>query len=169
MSDFILYFAHGKESNPKSFKISRLSKLAALYGIKVYAPDYSFTFNADLRVEKLVSECSIKSKNLILVGSSMGGYVSAVASEKLKPVGMFLMSPAFYMEGYKYQEPKPYSNITWIIHGFRDEIVPYSHSVKYAEKYSCSLCLLDSKHNLNDSIDTIENLFELFLKNCNIL
>jgi hypothetical protein len=31
---------------------------------------------------------------LVLVGSSMGGYVSTIASQSLKPAGLFLMAPA---------------------------------------------------------------------------
>ena len=33
----------------------------------------------------------------ILVGSSMGGYVSLVASGKVEPQAVFLLAPALYM------------------------------------------------------------------------
>ena len=163
MNDLTLYFAHGKESGPNGYKIQHLSKIATKYNIKSVRPDYSYTFDPDVRVEKLLSIYNVPQNNLILVGSSMGGYVSAAASEKLKPVGMFLMAPAFYMQNYKQQEPVPYSENVWIIHGFNDEVVPYENSVKYAEKFGCSLYLLNSEHTLNDSIIRIGNLFDLFL------
>ena len=44
-------------------------------------------------------------ERLILVGSSMGGYVSTVASVSLKPAGLFLMAPAFYMPIGREQNP----------------------------------------------------------------
>ncbi len=163
MKKLTLFFAHGKESSPNGVKIQHLSKIASKYDIKLVSPDYSYTFDPDVRVEKLLSICNVPQNNLILVGSSMGGYVSAVASEKLKPIGMFLMAPAFCMQNYKQQEPVPYSKNVWIIHGFNDEIVPYENSVKYAEKFGCSLHLLNSEHTLNDSILRIGNLFDLFL------
>ena len=51
------------------------------------------------RVEKLFELQPQASENLVLVGSSMGGYVSARASEKLKPQGLFLLAPAIFYEG----------------------------------------------------------------------
>ena len=160
---YSIYFAHGKESGPKGIKIQYLSKIAEKYKIKTYSPNYSYTFDPDIRVENLLSICNVVPNKLILIGSSMGGYVSAVASSKLKPIGMFLMAPAFYMPGYKIEEPVPNSKNTWIVHGFKDSIVPYENSVKYAEKFDCYLHLINSEHTLNNSIERIGHLFELFL------
>ncbi len=163
MINFIIYFAHGKESGPNGLKIQYLSKISKKYKIEAVSPDYTYTHNPDERVEKLLKICDAPSDKLILVGSSMGGYVSAVASNKLNPAGMFLMAPAFYMQDYKIKEPVPHSKNTWIVHGFKDSIVPYENSVKYAEKFGCYLHLINSEHNLNDSIERIADLFELFL------
>jgi predicted esterase len=160
---YTIYFAHGKESGPKGIKIIELSKIAERYGIEVISPDYTYTYDPDERVEKLLSVCNIKSENLILLGSSMGGYVSAVASKMLKPKAMFLMAPAFYIGDYKEQNPVPYTENLTIVHGFKDNIVPYENSVKFAAKHDATLHLINSGHTLNDSLDLLKKLFNIFL------
>jgi hypothetical protein len=50
-----------------------------------------------------------------------------------------------------------------IVHGMRDEVVPYAHSVRFAEEYRASLHLLDSDHRLHDQIRFIKYLFEYYL------
>ena len=56
----------------------------------------------ELRVKKLLSHELSAHDQLFLVGSSMGGYVSTVASEALSAKGhdvkgLFLLAPAFYL------------------------------------------------------------------------
>lgn len=163
MSNYTIYFAHGKESGPWGTKIVRLADIAKEYGVAVISPDYSDTFDPDVRVERLLSVCDISSEHLILVGSSMGGYVSTVASERLKPKGLFLMAPAFYIGDYQVQDPVPYSDTVDIIHGWNDDIVPCINSIKFAEKYKSNLHLIDSGHTLNDSLDQVCGIFKMFL------
>jgi len=60
---------------------------------------------------------------IVLMGSSMGAYVATVAAETIKPSGLFLLAPAFYLPGYLRTEFDPPAKYTRVIHGWRDDIV----------------------------------------------
>ena len=157
-----VYFAHGKESGPWGSKILALAETAKRHGYQVESPDYSDITDPDKRVERLLNLCSTGGAD-ILVGSSMGGYVAAVASSVIKPRGLFLMAPAFYIPGYGLQEPQPAAGKTVITHGWNDEVVPVEHSIRFAGTYRSQLHLLDSDHRLSDMTGILCSLFDLFL------
>ena len=99
-----VYFSHGKESGPRGTKIKRLAAMAETMGCAVDSVDYTDLMDPDLRVERLLEVLAEESGSFILVGSSMGGYVSLVASESVNPKAVFLMAPALYMPGYERRE-----------------------------------------------------------------
>src|SRR5690554_5830317 len=103
----LVCFAHGKESGPWGTKITRLARIAEKAGWQVMSPDFTDSTDPEARVEKLLTTLATPPRPLLLVGSSMGGYVVTVASEILRPAGLFLMAPAFYLPGYLRQEPQP--------------------------------------------------------------
>lgn len=154
----VVYFAHGKESGPWGSKIMALASLAKKKGYEVISPDYSDLTDPDQRVKRLIDLCKPGTAD-VLVGSSMGGYVSAVASSFIYPKAMFLMAPAFFIPGYINQDPAPGSRITVIAHGWNDDIVPVNSSIQYARSYRAQLHLLNSDHRLNDQINMICLLF----------
>ena len=160
----IVYFAHGKESGPWGTKIQALAKIAQAHGCHVESPDYSSTMDPEERVKMLLKLKPLAQKNLFLVGSSMGGYVSAVASSHLKVKGLFLLAPAFHIKRYAVQSPKPGANLTVIIHGWDDEIVPVQNSIRFAKTHKAELYILESDHRLTSALPTIKELFEVFLK-----
>ena len=98
-----VYFSHGKESGPWGSKITRLANVAEKYGCRVVSIDYTEIDNPDARVSHLLQKLAAEENDTILVGSSMGGYVSLVAAQTSKPKGLFLMAPALYMDGYEQQ------------------------------------------------------------------
>lgn len=154
----VIYFAHGRESGPWGSKIRALAGLAVRRGYRVESPDYSDSADPDTRVERLLSLSSGK-KIDVLAGSSMGGYVSTVASSILKPKGLFLMAPAFYIPGYAVQEPQPVAGHTVVVHGWNDNVVPVQHSIRFAGTCKSQLHLLESDHRLNDQIEMLCVLF----------
>lgn len=163
MTSGTVYFAHGKESGPWGSKITRLAQVAEAKGYRVFSPDYSSTHDPDRRVSMLLDMNPDRRGNLVLAGSSMGGYVSAVASQQLKPQGLFMMAPALYIPGYAVQEPAPDAEITAIVHGWRDEVIPPEHSIRYAQKYRVDLHLVDGDHRLEEQIPFLEVAFGLLL------
>lgn len=159
----LVLFAHGKESGPWGSKIKYLAQIAERLGVKVLSPDYSSFQNPEDRVQHLLSLPLIPHDKLILVGSSMGGYVSTVASETLKPAGLFLMAPAFYLDGYSNQNPVSAAESTMIVTGWQDEVIPVEHSIRFARQQRAELHLLDGDHRLNSVQFRLGELFEIFL------
>jgi len=157
-------FSHGKESGPWGSKITAMADLAKAKGFDVDSIDYSDTMDADLRVDRLKSILQNENESqVILVGSSMGGYVSMAAANSFSVAGVFVLAPALYIPGWKEQSYSPKTNIVEIIHGWSDEIVPHELSIRYARESQTTLHLIDGDHRLNSSITEVLILFSNFL------
>lgn len=159
----LVLFAHGKESGPWGSKIRHLAAIAEQHECKVLSPDYSDLQDPDFRVQRLLSMEQLPHEQLILVGSSMGGYVSTVASQTLKPAGLFLMAPAFYMPGYADQTPVSGAGRTCVVFGWQDEVIPVEHGIRFAHEMRAELHVLDGDHRLNSVLPSVGMLFESFL------
>ncbi|MCP4875416.1 MAG: alpha/beta hydrolase [Gammaproteobacteria bacterium] len=162
-----IYFSHGKESGPWGFKIKRLAEIATQQGCEVESVDYTDLPDPDQRAERLFDTVQNEPGDFILVGSSMGGYVSLACSEKVTPKAVFLMAPALYMPGFKLQQHHSKCNDVEIVHAWSDEVIPAAHSIKHARQADCTLHLISGDHALNTSIMAVESLFERFL--CRVL
>ncbi len=175
MTNLLVVFSHGKESGPLGSKIRALMRVAAQHGAQTMSVNYrehpdgtainhDAPGEADRRVAQLLATPLPAHGRLVLVGSSMGGYVSTVASSQLKPDGLFLLAPAFYLPGYACQDPVPHATQTLVVHGWADDVVPPGNSIDFARKHRCALHLLDGDHRLNAALPAIEPLFGLFLQ-----
>lgn len=158
----LVCFSHGKESGPWGAKITHLAQVARTRGFDVLSPDYSHTQDPQLRIRHLL-QLAPKAKRLVLAGSSMGGYVAAQACAVLKPRALFLMAPALYFPGWD-EEPQDVPALCAVVHGWKDDIVPAEHSIRFAQKNRAALHLLDSGHTLNDQLPALELLFDDLLK-----
>ena len=158
------YLNHGQESGPWGTKISRLAPIAEGLGYAVESLDYRGITDPDRRAEKLLASGAADYSLLALVGSSMGGYVATVASEKLNPAGLFLMAPAFYLDGFAVRQPVPHAELSVIVHGWEDDVVPVENSIRFARQHLTELHLIHGDHGLNGQIDFIEQVFRDFLE-----
>lgn len=158
-----IYFSHGKESGPWGRKITALAEIARRKGIRVESIDYRDLPDPDDRARRLVEACRGESEPIVLVGSSMGGYVSAAAAGAIKPTGLFLMAPAFFLPGYCRQEIALHGAKTVIVHGWRDDIVPPDNSIRVARQNRSELHLIDDGHQLLESLPLIALIFSEFL------
>lgn len=159
----LVCFSHGRDSGPWGSKISELARIARERGLQVDSLDYQGLTQPGERIEMLEAEMADAMRPLILVGSSMGGYVSAVASWRLKAHGLFLLAPAFYMlEGLEESWRPAICPIT-IVHGWRDDVVPVQHSIRFAQEHHATLHIVDGDHRLIENIYEIGQFFELFL------
>ncbi|MBV7441308.1 S9 family peptidase [Weeksellaceae bacterium TAE3-ERU29] len=163
-------FSHGKESGPNGNKIKILRRVAEENGFETITLDYTKCNNATERVillEEYIQEKGIDS--LLLVGSSMGGYVSTVLSNNYNLIGLFLLCPALYMTNKEYtiKNYHPICENIEIIHGWNDEIVPFANSIKFGEQTKAVVNLVDDDHRLKKSYSFIEKRFDYFLKNVN--
>lgn len=157
-----VYFAHGKDSGPWGYKITALAERARRRGLTVESPDFRFSGDADERVRYLLSLDPPAGDALVLVGSSMGGYVATVASRTLNPKGLFLIAPALLMPGYPPDTP-PRAGLVEVVHGWSDAVIPVEHSWRFARQHHARLHVLDGDHTLNAHLPLLERLFETFL------
>ncbi|MGD8377966.1 MAG: alpha/beta hydrolase [Gammaproteobacteria bacterium] len=158
-----IVFSHGKESGPWGTKISRMAELLKLRGLTFDSLDYQGMDEPQPRIDKLVAHCRGGHKSLLLVGSSMGSYVSLAAAEKVQPAGLFLLAPAVYMPGYDAPLGLPPGCHVEVVHGWRDDVVPVQNGIRFAREHQALLHVLDSDHRLTDSLEYITHLFGLFL------
>jgi alpha/beta superfamily hydrolase len=158
-----VYFSHGKESGPRGSKIKRLSVIAEDLGCTVESIDYTDTMDPDLRAERLLKVLAEEENDFVLVGSSMGGYVSLVASGEVDAKAIFLMAPALYIQGYNKQAYNSRCSHNEIVHGWSDDVIPPEHSIKYAKEANCTLHLISGDHALNGSLEVVAGLFEEFI------
>ena len=156
-------FSHGQESGPWGRKISSLAEVARSEGYEIHSYDYRGIEDPRLRVTKLVEFCKELTGDLVLVGSSAGGFVSVSSAALLHARGLFLMAPALYVEGLPELRPGLIDCPTAIVHGWQDDVVPVDHSVRFARTYNAALHILPGDHRLYDQIRVIRSLFEYFL------
>ena len=165
-----LIFSHGHLSSPDSAKIRRLSPLAEAAGWRPRALDYrDLRDDAGGRVERLCEELAALKEPAVLVGSSMGGYVSVAAACRMPVRALFLLAPALYLNdrypdaGLIDQDYPVQSGPICVIHGWHDEIIPWRNALRFAEARSASLHLLDTDHGMHSAMDRFAELFRVFL------
>ncbi len=157
-------FSHGQESGPWGTKIRAMAERVTSLGCTADSIDYQGITDPTARVEKLTRECAQISDSLVLVGSSMGGHVATAAADTLGAAGLFVLAPAFYMEGYEELTPQPPSMPICIVHGWHDDIVPCENSIRFAQECSATLHLVNGGHRLTENIDAINEYLEQFIR-----
>lgn len=164
MSGAAVYFSHGQESGPWGTKISAMAKAVRALGCRAESVDYRGMADPAERAEKLVAECAGVDAPLVLVGSSMGGYVAAAAAPRIRPAGLFLLAPAFYLEEYGVPAPPLPEAPLEIVHGWRDDVVPAEDSIRFARECRATLHLVDGDHRLTETIDEINYYLARFIR-----
>ena len=159
----LVHFIHGKESGPQGRKIVALAQIAARKGWQVESLDYTGSFDPTVRLAQLLASCRANAVPLVLVGSSMGGWVAAEAAAHIDALGVFLLAPAFGVPGYPELTRRKSEMPTEIVHGWADDVIPYPHSVAYARVNDCTLHLIHGDHRLDGQIEVLGDLFERFL------
>ena len=168
LSDVV--FSHGKESGPMGSKIQRLMEEANRFGLKTISVDFRNCATASERVALLndtLKQLNAPPQQVVLVGSSMGGYVSTVVANNLPVAGLFLMAPAIWMpaEEYTIQSYQPLTSKVEITHGFNDDVVPYENSIRFAREHEGTvLHLVPDDHRLRASLDFLACQFRRFIE-----
>jgi len=140
-----------------------MAAVARDLNLEVESVDYRGLDDPGLRVEKLLQVGGSLKSPLVLVGSSMGGHVSAAAAVRLNAAALFLLAPAFYMPGFEKYTPQGLTMPVAIVHGWRDAIVPVENTIRWAGEHRATLHVLDSEHRLEDQIGPICALLRDFL------
>ncbi|MCY3939544.1 MAG: alpha/beta fold hydrolase [Gammaproteobacteria bacterium] len=155
-------FSHGQESGPWGTKITALARDARDAGLEADSIDYRGMPDPADRAAKLVARMRDSSKEILLVGSSMGGYVAVAAAQQRPAAGLFLMAPALAVPGW----PELVETVTapaFIVHGWQDDIVPIEWSIDFARANHARLHLLNAGHSLTEALDEIRTLFRAFI------
>jgi pimeloyl-ACP methyl ester carboxylesterase len=162
----LVHFMHGKESGPGGSKIAALAAVARAHGWDVACLDYSHTVDPAARLAQLLQSCADVRVPLLLVGSSMGGWVTAEAAARVGAHGVFLLAPALFMPGYPSEAPIVPAAHTEIVHGWDDEVIPCDNAIRFARQRRCTLHLVHGDHRLNARIPLLRELFDAFLSRC---
>ena len=156
-------FSHGQESGPWGTKIRAMADAVRALGCAADSIDYQGIADPMDRVSKLLDACSGIENRLILVGSSMGGFVATAAAAKLNTAGLFVLAPAFYMPGFDAATPAAPAVPVFIVHGWHDDIVPVENSIRYAGNCAATLHIVDGDHRLTNNIDDINDCLVRFI------
>ena len=160
--------SHGLNSSPHATKVTALAQVADRLGWTHERPDYrdidagSNIRDVARRLTRLLEQARAVQGPLVLVGSSMGAYISAMASLQVKPIGLFLMAPPIALPGY----PQPLDAAvvpTEVIHGWHDELIPAQEVVDWCRPRAVSLHLVDDGHRLENHVTQVADAFERFL------
>ncbi len=163
-------FSHGHKSSPQSRKIQVLRPSAEHAGFTTEAIDYTDLHDEPIaRRDRLIARLDEIEGQVVLAGSSLGGWVSIAAAEQKRVAGLWLMAPALFMEdrvdgGEIPDAYAPRTGHITVVHGWHDDIIPWRNSLKFAEAAGATLHLLADGHRLENSLISMERLFAEFLK-----
>lgn len=162
-----LILSHGLESGPEATKVTALARIADASGFRSVRPDYrDLDAHRDVRyigerIARLKSHAPADTP-VLLAGSSMGAFVSALASTELNCVGLFLIALPVAIPGYA-RAFEAARVPTALVHGWNDEICPVGAAVEFARGRGDAITLLRDDHRLGNHVEHIAELFRLFL------
>jgi len=165
--------SHGFESGPGATKVTALADVAERLGWTHERPDYtdldalaavSPLGDVPARLQRLAARAAEAAARgpLVLAGSSLGAYISAIASLQVPVKGLFLMVPPTRMGRMPALDaaPVPIS----IVHAWRDALIPAEDVVAWARQRRARLLLVDDEHPLADHVGASATAFEALLR-----
>jgi alpha/beta superfamily hydrolase len=162
--------SHGLNSGPQAAKVSALAQVAEVLGFSTERPDYrdidtrpgAEIRDVAQRQARLVERMRAVAAPVVLVGSSMGAFISARASLELPVRALFLMAPPIALPGYALNFDAA-SVPMRVIHGWHDELIPAQAVVDWCATRAADLRLLNDGHRLERHIEDIKADFAQFL------
>ena len=162
-----LVLSHGLHSSPDAKKVSALAAVAEPLGFASVRPDYrdldvtGDVRRIDERIVRLV-EHAPKDCPVILAGSSMGAFVSGLASLRVNCVGLFLMALPVAIPGYA-RTFDAARVPTELVHGWGDELCPVDEAIAFARARGDEIALVNDDHRLSAQVDFVAENFARFL------
>ncbi|HEV2621131.1 MAG TPA: alpha/beta fold hydrolase [Frateuria sp.] len=164
-----ILLSHGSGSSPEATKVSALAALAEGRGWRTRRPDYreddahGHAGSVAPRLARLNAAIAACDTPPVLVGSSMGAFVSALASLEHPVAGLFLLATPEAIPGLDIALDARQDVPMLLLHGWRDEVCPLDHIYAFAGRRQLPLLVLDDDHRLGGSLAAIERQFALFL------
>lgn len=159
--------SHGSDSGPDATKVSALAQVAESCGWRTSRPDYRDLDALGMaacvapRIERLRHAVRPGGRT-VFAGSSMGSFVSGLASLETAVDALFLLALPIEIPGYGAFDAARVP--TWIVHGWSDELCPASEAVTFARERGASLLMLPDTHRLADHLEGIGDHFRVFLR-----
>lgn len=159
--------SHGLESGPQATKVSALAEVCADLGWDSVRPDYRAIdarrdpMAIDERIARLLAHAPSAGR-LVLAGSSMGAFVSGLASLRLPCEGLFLLALPAAVPGY----PHAFAAAevpTTLVHGWKDDVCPVDAALSFARSRDARLHLVGDDHRLSAHVDFCAAMFRRFL------
>lgn len=154
--------SHGMESGPNATKVSALARVAENLGFSSERVDDQGIVDPLQRLDRLLPLIDRAPRPLILVGSSLGSYVSGLASLQRDVAGLFLLAPPVRLPGIT-PDLTLRADRTAIVHGWHDELIPANEVYAWAHAHLAELKFYDSDHRLTNVVAQIERDFASFL------
>ncbi|WP_267223334.1 alpha/beta hydrolase [Dyella silvae] len=164
-----IILSHGSDSGPDATKVSVLAAFAESLGWKTLRPDYrnddvrGFAGSVDPRLERLTAAIDSLDAPPVLVGSSMGSFVSGLVSLQRPVAGLFLLATPSEIPGYRQPFDLSEGVPTMLYHGWKDDVCPPEGVLAFAGRRRLPLIMVDDDHRLGDSVERIVEQFGLFL------
>ncbi|MEP6899635.1 MAG: alpha/beta hydrolase [Rhodanobacter sp.] len=164
-----IILSHGSDSSPEATKVSALAALAESLGWQTQRPDYrdddarGHAGSVAPRVARLRATVEALAVPPLLVGSSMGAFVSGLVSLDVPVAGLLLLATPSAIPGYARAFDLRAGVPTLLIHGWRDEVCPLPGVHAFAARRRLPLLVLDDDHRLMSSMDTIVVQFRYML------
>lgn len=164
--------SHGFESGPDAIKVTALAEVAERLGWTHERPDYtdldaqrevSSLGDVRARLQRLVTLATARAAQgpVVLAGSSLGSYISAIASLQVPVRGLFLMVPPTRMGPMPALDAAPVP--TSVVHAWHDELIPPGEVIAWAQARSARLLMVDDGHRLTDHVEASGRAFEELL------
>lgn len=176
---FKLIMSHGLESNAYGDKLRWLAATAASRGVAAESINYYTAPPENGGVPNVIRDPAVRLEMLearlhalkqadpfarfILLGSSMGGWVSSAAAARQAVDGLFLLAPALDIEGYPFQPMQLRAKEVTMVHGFDDNVIPFANSVAFAKQHDAMLIGLPDGHRLQNDFNALAQSFHLLL------
>jgi alpha/beta superfamily hydrolase len=165
--------SHGFESGPDATKVSALADVAGALGWTHERPDYTDLDarreagelgDVAARLQRLLglARAAAARGPVLLVGSSLGAWISGRASLEVPVAGLFLLAPPVRMRD---APPMDAADVpVSIVHGWRDELIDAGDVVAWARPRKATLLLVDDDHRLSGHVQASADAFAAFLR-----
>lgn len=161
--------SHGSDSGPDATKVSALAAQAEALGWTTQRPDYGaddargHAHCVAPRIARLRATIEALDRPPLLVGSSMGAFVSALVSLDVPVGGLLLLATPSEIPGDSHRFDLRRDVPTLLIHGWRDEVCPLAGIYHFAGQRKLPLLIVDDDHRLGASMQIIAAQFHSML------
>lgn len=162
--------SHGSDSGPEATKVTALARVAQAHGWSTFKPDYreedalGYAGSVPSRVARLLDAIRDAPRPLVLAGSSMGAFVSGLASLRASCDALFLIALPIEIPDCPERFDAARDLPGMLVHGWRDELCPVDAAAGFAREHGMPALLLDDDHRLAGQVAMLERQFALFLQ-----